>query len=283
LPTTPLGSAALAALKSKLFKGRWLVWVLLIPLTLAAMAAPLWVAATYALLWSLAAAFEFLRLYIKPFRVYHLLFLIAPTLIWACTFFLTPFSLVSYLFAAFVIQVLLWLLFFPSKPALILPLLILPLYLGFIPAHFVLLKQEVVKQGLGYAWLAFPFVMTWVNDTAAFLLGSWLGRTLLCPKISPRKTVEGLISGIVVTAGAGVGYSALFLPDQPLWWGAMLALAVALIGVLGDLLESAIKRERGVKHSSEILGAHGGFLDRIDSLMFGVAIYYYILLLIRGS
>lgn len=273
----------MAALKSKLLKGRWLVWMLLIPLTLAAMAAPLWVAAIYALLWSLAAAFEFLRLYIKPFRVYHLLFLIAPPLIWACTLFLTSFSLASYLFVAFVIQVLLWLLFFPSKPALILPLLILPLYLGFIPAHFVLLKQEVVKRGLGYAWLAFPFVMTWVNDTAAYVVGSLLGRIPLCAKLSPKKTVEGFLCGLAITIGAGFGYSALFLSDRPLWWGAVLALAVALIGVLGDLLESAIKRERGVKHSSGILGAHGGVLDRIDSLMFGVAIYYYLLLLIRGS
>lgn len=279
----PPGSAVLAALKSKLLKGRWLVWVLLIPLTLAAMAAPLWVATIYALLWSLTAAFEFLRLYIKSFRVYHLLFLIAPTLIWACTLFLTPFSLTGHLFVAFVIQVLLWLLFFPSKLTLILPLLILPLYLGFIPAHFVLLKQEVVKQGLGYAWLAFPFVMTWVNDTAAFLLGSLLGRIPLCAKLSPKKTVEGFLCGLAITAGAGLGYSALFLPDRPLWWGVVFAVAVALIGVLGDLFESAIKRERGVKHSSGILGAHGGFLDRIDSLMFGVAIYYYLLLLIRGS
>ncbi len=280
MPTTSVGSAALVESTSKLFKGRLLVWLLLIPLTLAAMAAPLWVAAIYVLAWILAASLEFLRLYIKPFRFYHLLFLIATILIWAYTLFLTPFSLASHLFAAFVIQVLLWLLFFPSKPALILPLLILPLYLGFVPVHFVLLKQEVVKGGLSYAWLAFPFVMTWVNDTAAYLLGSWLGRTLLCPKISPRKTVEGLISGIVVTVGAGVGYSALFLRDQPLWWGAILALAVALIGVLGDLLESAIKRERGVKNSSEILGGHGGFLDRIDSLMFGVAIYYYLCLIL---
>jgi len=280
LPTTSVGSAALVESTSKLFKGRLLVWSLLIPLTLAAMAAPLWVAAIYVLAWILAASLEFLRLYIKPFRFYHLLFLIAPILIWAYTLFLTPFSLASHLFAAFVIQVLLWFLLFPSKPALILPLLILSLYLGFVPVHFVLLKQEVVKGGLSYAWLAFPFVMTWVNDTAAYLLGSWLGRTLLCPKISPRKTVEGLISGIVVTVGAGVGYSALFLPDRPLWWGAILALAVALIGVLGDLLESAIKRERGVKNSSEILGGHGGFLDRIDSLMFGVAIYYYLCLIL---
>jgi phosphatidate cytidylyltransferase len=275
-----VGSAALAKSKSKNLVARILVSLLLVPLTLAAMAAPLWVTAIYALLWILAASVEFLRLYLKPFRAYHLVFLIGPVLIWSCALPWTPFSLATWLFTALVIQGLLWVFVFSSKPRLLLPLLILPLYLGFIPAHFVLLKAQAVQQNLSYAWLICPLGVIWINDSAAYLLGTFLGRTPLCPDLSPRKTVEGFFAGIVLSAGFGVGFAALFLRDQPLWWSAVLALAVALAAVLGDLVESAIKRERGVKHSSRILGGHGGVLDGIDGLIFGLAAYYYITLIL---
>jgi len=281
LQIIPAGSGALVRSKSKALRARLLVWFLLIPLTLAAMAAPLWVAALYALLWILAASIEFLRLYIKPFKACHLVFLLGPLLIWFYTLLLTPYSFPGFLFAAFLAQICLWVLFFAAKPQLLLPLLVLPVFLGFLPAHFVLIKQEVIKQNLSYAWLIFPFVMVWLNDTAAYLLGSVFGRTPLCPKISPAKTVEGLLLGFIVTIGAGVGFAVLFVPELSWWSGGLLALVVALAGTLGDLLESAIKRERGVKNSSKILGGHGGFLDRIDSLIFGVAVYYYLHFLIQ--
>lgn len=276
-----VGSGALAKFKSKNLIARVLVSLLVVPLTLAAMAAPLWVTAIYALLWILAASVEFLRLYIKPFRAYHLLFLIAPVLIWAYTLPWISFPFAIHIFAALVIQGLLWLIFFSAKPRLLFPLLILPLYLGFIPAHFVLLKAQAVQQNLGYAWLIFPLGVIWINDSAAYLLGSFLGRIRLCPNLSPKKTVEGFFAGIVLSAGFGVGFAALFLRDQPLWWAAVLALAVALAAVLGDLVESAIKRERGVKHSSRILGGHGGVLDGIDGLIFGMAAYYYFALILE--
>jgi phosphatidate cytidylyltransferase len=244
------------------------------------MAAPLWVTRIYALLWIIAASVEFLRLYIKPFRAYHLIFLIGPVLIWVSMFPWATFSLAAYLFAALVIQGLLWLFVFSSKPQLLFPFLILPLYLGFIPAHFVLLKAQALQQNLGYAWLIFPLGVIWINDSAAYLLGTFLGRTPLCPNLSPGKTVEGFVAGVVLSVGFGVGFAALFLRKQPLWWAAVLALVVALAGVLGDLLESAIKRERGVKHSSRLLWGHGGVLDGIDGLIFGTAAYYYLTLIL---
>lgn len=270
----------MAKSKSKNLIARILVSLLVVPVTLAALAAPLWVTAIYALLWIIAASIEFLRLYIKPFRVYYLVFLIGPVLIWSCTLPWVPFSLATCLFAALAIQGLLWVFVFSSKPRLLFPCLILPLYLGFIPAHFVLLKAQAVQQNLSYAWLIFPLGVIWINDSAAYLLGTFLGRTPLCSNLSPKKTVEGFFAGIVLSTGFGVGFAALFLRDQPLWWSAVLALAIALPAVLGDLVESAIKRERGVKHSSRILSGHGGVLDGIDGLIFGIAAYYYITLIL---
>lgn len=269
-------------LKRKAFQARILVWVLLIPLTLAAMAAPLWVAALYALAWIVAASLEFIRLYARPFRTVYILYLIAPILVWFATLSIFDFPLVGYLVVAIILEALIWIIISPGNPEQLIPMIVLPLYLGFIPGHFVLLKQETINQNLSYAWLVFPFIMIWINDTLAYFIGSLIGRTPLCPRISPKKTVEGLIAGILVTVGIGVGFWILFMSSQSWWQGALLALAVAVAGVLGDLLESALKRERGVKNTSEILGGHGGFLDRIDSLIFGVAVYYYLYALLRG-
>lgn len=254
--------------------------MLLIPLTLLVMAAPWWVAAIYAFLWIVAASIEYLRMYLKPFRWVYLLFLLAPVIIWFYALELTTFSFVTYLFAALGIQAFFWLVLVPKRHEYILPLLVLPVYLGFITAHFVLLKQVAVRDGLSYAWIAFPFVMTWANDTAAYFFGSWLGKTPLCPKVSPKKTVEGFVLGLAATLAIAMGYTALFVPEYSWWIGGLLALAVGGTGVVGDLLESGIKRERGVKNSSNILGGHGGFLDRLDSLIFGVAVYYYLHFLI---
>ncbi|MBN2379104.1 phosphatidate cytidylyltransferase [candidate division WOR-3 bacterium] len=270
--------------KDKGFWGRLLVWLLLIPLTLATAAGPIWVVAIYALLWICVASFEYIRLYLKPFKVYHLLFIISPIIVWVYSFFPQPshpFPLSFYLLLAVCVQFLLWLSFFNSEPRLLLPLLFLPFYLGFLPTHFVLLKTESVNKVMGYAWLVFPFVMNWVNDTAAYFSGKLLGRHRLSPKLSPRKTIEGLVGGLVCTAGLGVGFGLLFIRDQTWWQNGVLALAVGLSGTIGDLLESGIKRERGVKNTSNILAGHGGFLDRIDSLIFAVPVYYYFYIILE--
>ncbi len=273
----------LAGSKASILKGRLFLWLLLIPLTLAAMAAPFWVAALYALLWVTAASVEFVMLYVKPFKIQHLLFLLAPLLIWFYSLDLIALPITLYLMLAILLQSFLWLLLLSDKPQSILPLLVLPLYLGFLPAHFVLLKHESLAKAHSYLWLVFPFVMVWLNDTFAYLAGSLFGKTPLCPAISPNKTIEGFLSGLVVSIALGAGFWALFRPHEPWWWWVVLACAVALAGVIGDLIESAIKRERGVKNTSEILGGHGGFLDRIDSLIFGVAAFYYLYPLLSGQ
>jgi len=270
----------LAKSRPKGFWGRLLVWLLLIPVTLAAAAGPTWVVAIYALLWIGLASFEYLKLYIKPFKVYYFLFMVPPLTICIYPFFPDLLPLSAYLFSACLLELLLWLILFSDKHQLLIPLIILPFYLGFLPVHFVLLKTFSLEKGLGYAWMIFPFVMNWVNDTAAYFTGRSLGKIPLCPRLSPKKTVEGVAGGLVFTLAFGLGFWLLFIKNQPWWFSLVLAAGVWGAGTVGDLLESGIKRERGVKNTSAMLAGHGGFLDRVDSLLFAAPLYFYLYMIL---
>jgi phosphatidate cytidylyltransferase len=112
-------------------------------------------------------------------------------------------------------------------------------------------------------------VLTWVNDTGAYVTGSMIGKTPLFPRISPNKTWEGSIGGLVTTLLFGWGLSFLF-GEIPLtqWLG--LAVIVGIFGGLGDLVESMLKRSVNVKDSGNLLPGHGGILDRFDAFIFVV-------------
>ncbi len=115
----------------------------------------------------------------------------------------------------------------------------------------------------------------WGMDTAAYAVGKTLGRHKLCPTISPGKTVEGAIAALVaaVCVSAALGYWFRL----PLAHGAILGLAVGIVGQAGDLFESALKRRSGVKDSGSLLPGHGGILDRFDSLLFAAPVAYFYL------
>lgn len=118
---------------------------------------------------------------------------------------------------------------------------------------------------LGWILPVIIIATIWINDTMAYLVGSWIGRTPLSP-ISPNKTWEGTIGGIVlaVTAVTLAGYYGFHFQTLPLL---IIATTAAIAGTCGDLLESKLKRMAGVKDSGNILPGHGGFLDRFDSLL----------------
>ena len=117
------------------------------------------------------------------------------------------------------------------------------------------------------------FVLIWINDSFAYLVGKSIGRTKLFTRVSPKKTVEGAVGGFVFTLAATY-LLAIYVPVLSAAQWIILAVVVVLFGVLGDLVESKLKREAGVKDSGAILPGHGGLLDRLDSLIFAAPFAY---------
>ena len=145
-------------------------------------------------------------------------------------------------------------------------------WVGAALAHGVLLRDL----DHGGALVLAVLLATFLGDTAAHILGSLYGKTPLAPTISPRKTIEGLVAGIVGGTLSVVILVVIAEPWLAVWEAALLGLAVSIAAPLGDLWESAIKREAGVKDSGSLLGAHGGVLDRVDALLFTVPLGYYL-------
>lgn len=122
------------------------------------------------------------------------------------------------------------------------------------------------------------FIMIWCNDTFAYLVGKSIGKHKLLERVSPKKTIEGFIGGIIFTIIASVIISQFYTFFNVTLW-IISALIISIFGTLGDLVESKFKREAGVKDSGNIMPGHGGILDRLDSVIFVIP-FLYILYLI---
>ncbi|NBU64551.1 MAG: phosphatidate cytidylyltransferase [Chloroflexia bacterium] len=128
----------------------------------------------------------------------------------------------------------------------------------------------------GVAWIVFTLATTWLGDAFAYFSGRRFGKHPLAPHISPKKTWEGSIGGLLGAIATGIGCVPLLGVPIPLWGGAVIGVLAGILGPLGDLAESQIKRQLGVKDAGSILPGHGGMLDRIDSILFMLPIVYYI-------
>ncbi|MGB5435583.1 MAG: phosphatidate cytidylyltransferase [Maribacter sp.] len=117
------------------------------------------------------------------------------------------------------------------------------------------------------------FILIWINDSFAYLVGSTLGRNKLFPAVSPKKTIEGTLGGFVFTAIAAYFLGRYEPIIGPMQW-MILAGVIVLFGTLGDLIESKLKRSAGVKDSGAIIPGHGGMLDRLDSMVFAAPFAY---------
>ena len=145
------------------------------------------------------------------------------------------------------------------------------LYIPLMMAHFILIRRTQS----GILWIFFILVMAFSGDTAAYYIGRRLGKRKLLPEVSPGKTVEGTI-GLVAGSIAGcLIFKLFFFPMLPVAHAAFLGLVGSVAGQLGDLSESALKREASVKDSGTLLPGHGGILDRLDCLMFITPLVYY--------
>jgi phosphatidate cytidylyltransferase len=116
----------------------------------------------------------------------------------------------------------------------------------------------------------FALALNWIGDSAAYYVGRAFGRHRLAPVISPKKSWEGAIASVLVSAILGVLYLGRFLHDVPYWEIIIMAAVGNIAGQFGDLVESAIKRGAGVKDSGTLLPGHGGMLDRVDSSLFSL-------------
>jgi phosphatidate cytidylyltransferase len=137
-------------------------------------------------------------------------------------------------------------------------------YPGLALASLVQLRSA--PEGLGFIGLC--LAGTWLNDTGAYFAGRTLGRRKLYPRISPSKTWEGAVGGLIASIAGTLVVRAFLLPGIPWAAAAAIGAGCGILGPLGDLSESMLKRAFGKKDSSHILPGHGGLLDRIDALLF---------------
>jgi phosphatidate cytidylyltransferase len=141
------------------------------------------------------------------------------------------------------------------------------LYVGFTLGFYVpVLSWRPADHGFGIRALAVPIAAVIVCDTVAFLAGSAWGRHRFFPQLSPRKSLEGAVAGLLGAVAVTSLLGAILLGISP-WVGAALGLLVAVVAQAGDLSESALKRQGGAKDSSRLIPGHGGLLDRLDSLV----------------
>lgn len=152
--------------------------------------------------------------------------------------------------------------------------LAIAIYLGWPMSLFPLIRGYQVGISNGFWWLLTLLLGTWGFDTGAFFVGHFLGRHKLAPTISPGKTWEGAFGGLVFTIAAALLF-AMWPLGIPWYLALLLGVLLAVAATLGDLAESLIKRQTHVKDSGQIMPGHGGILDRVDSLIFGVIVVYF--------
>jgi phosphatidate cytidylyltransferase len=146
-------------------------------------------------------------------------------------------------------------------------------YIG-VPFNYLLLLYTEPSGHRGLLWLVLLVATLALSDAAAMLTGRAVGRHPFVPAISPRKTWEGAIAGLLC-AGLVMALGTALLLGVPWWLGLLLGLAVGVLGTAGDLVESQMKRLAGVKDSSNLIPGHGGILDRLDSMLFAPAVVYF--------
>jgi len=142
-------------------------------------------------------------------------------------------------------------------------------------AAVLMLPGSVAYPAGGAGLLLFLVIVAQGGDVAQFLSGKAFGRRQLAARVSPNKTVAGLIGGVTVAAVLGGGL-ALLLTTRGWLWGGGIALAVALAGTAGDLIVSAIKRDCGIKDAGTLIPGHGGVLDRVDSPLLAAPLFFYL-------
>ncbi|MFC1903655.1 phosphatidate cytidylyltransferase [Chloroflexota bacterium] len=227
-------------------------------------------------IWGLLAAFEFYRL-VGLSRTPSLFYF---GLLWTLLFVLSPHCsydfIIPLLLTSAMVLPLLWLVLRPQKDGAFIGwawTVAGILYVGWLLSYLVALRLDA-----GRNWVFFALFTTFGSDTAAFFIGRALGKHHLAPSISPNKTWEGAIAGLFGAVIISLFFTLPTSLSLPLGYGqaVLLGLLVSVFGQFGDLVESLLKRNMGVKESGKLMPGHGGALDRMDSVVFaGIVVYLY--------
>ena len=148
-----------------------------------------------------------------------------------------------------------------------------------------LLGHAVELHGLaaGTSWIWLLVWVTWIGETTAYFVGSLLGRRKLAPAISPKKTVEGALAQLVISPLAALAAQPLLGSTLTAAEAVGLGLVLGVVGQVGDLVESALKRSVGAKDAGQLIPGHGGILDRLDGLLFNTPVLFYYVAYTRGT
>lgn len=152
------------------------------------------------------------------------------------------------------------------------------MYVPLMMSYFILIRR--LDQGV--LWIFFLLVLAFSGDVTAYYVGKNFGKKKLLPLVSPNKTVEGTVALFVGSTAGCIFFQQVFFPALPLIHTVTMGFFGSVLGQLGDLCESAMKRASGVKDSGVILPGHGGILDRLDSLIFiAPFVYYYYIFVVK--
>ncbi|MCJ7680776.1 MAG: phosphatidate cytidylyltransferase [Candidatus Aminicenantes bacterium] len=211
----------------------------------------------------------------RPQRVLGMIF----SLILATSFFWKPIEPVMALFACLLIAAVYGIFYVNSLDRLNpFPPGIALTFFGLLMISLPLQFLHLIREERGPAGLYFLFWVVFSGDTGAFLVGKFFGRHKMLPVASPKKTWEGAVGGLLSACLMSLAARILFFPAMTVVAAILFAFVIHSSAQVGDALESLFKRGAGVKDSSNLLPGHGGFMDRIDSLILSIPLFYYLLL-----
>ena len=182
--------------------------------------------------------------------------------------------------AAGAFVVLLWLVAFYSGGRFLIAAFYLvggPVYVGFLLAHSLVLREIGDTGDVGRDWLLFTLLVVFATDSGAFIIGRVLGRYPMAPSVSPNKTWEGSAGGLACALVAAIIVGLLLDLTMPRWQQVVMGATVGVLAQSGDLFESKLKRLSDAKDAGSIIPGHGGVLDRLDSLVVCIPAVYYLL------
>ncbi len=157
------------------------------------------------------------------------------------------------------------------------------LYVATLGSYLVAVRTLASPPQIAAKLITMFFAIVMMSDTAAYYTGRTFGRHKLAPRVSPGKTIEGSIGGLVGSTLGAVAAKYIFFPELPLVHALLLGAGMGLVGQVGDLVESLLKRGSDVKDAASILPGHGGFLDRLDSMLLNAPILYAYAVYVLGA